>query len=52
MFQVNPELTYCFEEKGLKFVGHDTEGSRMEIIELESERLTFFVILIASIETV
>ncbi|RLW07892.1 hypothetical protein DV515_00003657 [Chloebia gouldiae] len=35
-YEVNPELTHCFEEKGLKFVGHDTEGNRMEIIELES----------------
>lgn len=48
MFQVNPELTHCFEEKGLKFVGHDTEGNRMEIIELESECLpcvcnTYFI---------
>ncbi|EMP25687.1 CTP synthase 2 [Chelonia mydas] len=34
-YEVNPELTGCFEEKGLKFVGRDTEGSRMEIIELE-----------------
>ncbi|XP_073211999.1 CTP synthase 2 isoform X3 [Lepidochelys kempii] len=35
-YEVNPELTGCFEEKGLKFVGRDTEGSRMEIIELEN----------------
>ncbi|PKU40239.1 hypothetical protein llap_9454 [Limosa lapponica baueri] len=35
-YEVNPELTHCFEEKGLKFVGHDTEGNRMEIIELEN----------------
>ncbi|XP_068126870.1 CTP synthase 2 isoform X2 [Hyperolius riggenbachi] len=34
-YEVNPELTQHFEEKGLKFVGHDTEGQRMEIIELE-----------------
>uniref|UniRef100_A0A8D0HNR3 CTP synthase n=1 Tax=Sphenodon punctatus TaxID=8508 RepID=A0A8D0HNR3_SPHPU len=33
-YEVNPELTPSFEEKGLKFVGHDTEGKRMEIIEL------------------
>ncbi|KAH0624714.1 hypothetical protein JD844_032444 [Phrynosoma platyrhinos] len=32
---VNPELTQFFEEKGLKFVGHDTEGKRMEVIELD-----------------
>ncbi|XP_019384814.1 PREDICTED: CTP synthase 2 isoform X1 [Crocodylus porosus] len=35
-YEVNPELTRFFEEKGLKFVGHDTEGNRMEIIELEN----------------
>nr|XP_042696125.1 CTP synthase 2 isoform X5 [Chrysemys picta bellii] len=35
-YEVNPELTGCFEEKGLKFVGRDTEGTRMEIIELEN----------------
>uniref|UniRef100_A0A8C0GYL1 CTP synthase n=1 Tax=Chelonoidis abingdonii TaxID=106734 RepID=A0A8C0GYL1_CHEAB len=35
-YEVNPELTGCFEEKGLKFVGRDIEGSRMEIIELEN----------------
>ncbi|KAM4796452.1 CTP synthase 2 [Rhinophrynus dorsalis] len=34
-YEVNPELAHEFEEKGLKFVGHDTEGQRMEIIELE-----------------
>ncbi|XP_040279263.1 CTP synthase 2 isoform X2 [Bufo bufo] len=34
-YEVNPELIPQFEEKGLKFVGHDTEGQRMEIIELE-----------------
>lgn len=31
---MNPELVHFFEEKGLKFVGHDTEGKRMEVIEL------------------
>ncbi|KAJ7418056.1 hypothetical protein BTVI_30722 [Pitangus sulphuratus] len=34
-YEVNPELTHCFEKKGLKFVGRDTEGNRMEVIELE-----------------
>ncbi|KAJ6667568.1 hypothetical protein lerEdw1_016689 [Lerista edwardsae] len=36
-FQVNPELVHFFEEKGLKFVGHDTEGKRMEVIELDGK---------------
>ncbi|XP_056415203.1 CTP synthase 2 isoform X2 [Hyla sarda] len=34
-YEVNPELIPHFEEKGLTFVGHDTEGQRMEIIELQ-----------------
>ncbi|XP_042345113.1 CTP synthase 1-like isoform X1 [Plectropomus leopardus] len=34
-FEVNPELIVHFEKKGLKFVGHDMEGERMEVIELE-----------------
>uniref|UniRef100_A0A665T3I8 CTP synthase n=1 Tax=Echeneis naucrates TaxID=173247 RepID=A0A665T3I8_ECHNA len=35
-FEVNPELKHHFEAKGLKFVGQDEEGERMEIIELEA----------------
>ncbi|XP_061574445.1 CTP synthase 1b [Cololabis saira] len=34
-FEVNPELKHHFEKKGLRFVGQDEEGERMEIIELE-----------------
>uniref|UniRef100_A0A8C2X372 CTP synthase n=1 Tax=Cyclopterus lumpus TaxID=8103 RepID=A0A8C2X372_CYCLU len=34
-FEVNPELTHHFEEKGFQFVGQDVEGERMEVIELE-----------------
>ncbi|XP_073473022.1 CTP synthase 2 isoform X1 [Aquarana catesbeiana] len=34
-YEVNPELTQQFEEKGLRFVGHDTEGQRMEVVELK-----------------
>ncbi|XP_072287298.1 CTP synthase 2 isoform X1 [Pyxicephalus adspersus] len=34
-YEVNPELTQQFEEKGLRFVGHDIEGQRMEVVELE-----------------
>uniref|UniRef100_A0AAR2K178 CTP synthase n=1 Tax=Pygocentrus nattereri TaxID=42514 RepID=A0AAR2K178_PYGNA len=34
-FEVNPELKHHFEKKGLHFVGQDTEGQRMEVIELE-----------------
>ncbi|TRY55580.1 hypothetical protein DNTS_005350 [Danionella cerebrum] len=35
LFLVNPELKHHFEEKGFRFVGHDLEGERMEIIELD-----------------
>ncbi|MEQ2197003.1 hypothetical protein XENOCAPTIV_020729, partial [Xenoophorus captivus] len=34
-FEVNPELKSHFEDKGLRFVGQDVEGERMEIIELD-----------------
>lgn len=34
LFQVNPELVPQFEAKGMRFVGHDTEGQRMEVMEL------------------
>lgn len=37
VLQVNPELKKSFEEQGLKFVGQDEEGERMEIVELEGE---------------
>ncbi|XP_070568114.1 CTP synthase 1-like [Ptychodera flava] len=33
-YEVNPKLVSQFEEKGMKFVGHDVEGERMEIMEL------------------
>lgn len=35
--QVNPVLKKCLEEQGLKFVGQDVEGERMEILELEGD---------------
>lgn len=35
--QVNPVLKKCLEEQGLKFVGQDVGGERMEIVELEGE---------------
>ena len=34
-YEVNPSLTQHFEERGLRFVGQDVDGERMEIIELE-----------------
>eukprot|EP00891_Asterochloris_glomerata_P007873 jgi/Astpho2/7873/fgenesh1_pm.00117_%23_30_t len=40
-YEVNPELVDQFEGKGLRFVGRDTEGRRMEIVELQGH--PFFV---------
>ena len=37
VWQVNPTFVAQFEEKGLKFVGHDVDQERMEILELEGE---------------
>ncbi|XP_077977884.1 CTP synthase 1-like [Glandiceps talaboti] len=34
-YEVNPKKVSSFEEKGMKFVGHDVEGERMEIMELD-----------------
>lgn len=36
-FEVNPVLKKCLEEQGLKFVGQDVGGERMEIVELEGD---------------
>jgi len=35
-FEVNPQYIKELEAKGLKFVGVDIEGERMEILELEN----------------
>lgn len=40
-YEVNPEYVDILEKKGLKFVGKDESGQRMEIIELENH--PFFV---------
>lgn len=34
-YEVNPEFVCNLEAAGLKFVGHDVDGQRMEIIELQ-----------------
>lgn len=34
-YEVNPKYIPDFEAAGLKFVGHDVDGQRMEIVELE-----------------
>jgi len=36
-YEVNPNFTHLFEEKGFNFVGHDDEGMRMEIVELKGD---------------
>lgn len=35
-YEVNPKYVEQLESKGLKFVGHDSEKTRMEIVELEN----------------
>ncbi|KAI8393553.1 CTP synthase [Radiomyces spectabilis] len=35
-YEVNPEHVSKFEEKGLRFVGKDETGQRMEIVEMEN----------------
>lgn len=35
-YEVNPKYVAQLEAKGLKFVGHDSEKTRMEIVELEN----------------
>lgn len=35
-YEVNPELTASFEDKGMHFVGHDESQKRMEIMELDN----------------
>ena len=37
-YEVNPKYVKDLEEKGLKFVGHSTDGQRMEIMELKGMR--------------
>lgn len=40
-YEVNPQLVDQIEEKGLKFVGKDETGARMELLELQNHK--FFV---------
>lgn len=35
-YEVNPELVDTFEAAGLKFVGRDTAGQRMQVLELDN----------------
>ncbi len=36
-YEINPKLVSRFEEKGMRFVGQDVEGERMEIMELSGK---------------
>jgi CTP synthase len=40
-YEVNPEMVEELEAAGLRFVGKDTEGERMEIIELKGHPYFF-----------
>lgn len=40
-YEVNPDLVSAMEAKGLKFVGQDERGQRMEIAELKSHPFYF-----------
>ena len=43
-YEVNPSLVESLEKEGLRFVGHDDDGERMEIMELEG---TIFLVMLA-----
>ena len=36
-YEVNPALIHEFEQQGMMFVGRDSEGQRMEILELKGD---------------
>lgn len=42
-YEVNPELVDDLESAGLRFVGKDDTGQRMEIVELDTDAHPFFV---------
>jgi CTP synthase len=42
-YEVNPESVKELEKAGLRFVGKDETGTRMEIVELDSDTHPFFV---------
>ena len=37
-YEVNPDMISEFENSGMKFVGHDSENTRMEIMELDNHQ--------------
>nr|CAG4640787.1 EOG090X04HX [Eulimnadia texana] len=42
-YEVNPDYVPELESAGLRFVGRDTEGKRMEIVELAPEKHPYFL---------
>ncbi len=42
-YEVNPEFIKQIEEKGLKFVGRDVSGQRMEVLELDQSQHPYYV---------
>ena len=42
-YEVNPQKVEHFAPRGLHFTGHDTEGERMEILELDDHPFFFGV---------
>ena len=39
--KVNPSIVSRLEEHGMMFVGHDVDGKRMEILELQGMQINF-----------
>ena len=37
-YEINPQFVEELEKAGLKFVGHSTDNTRMEILELPSKQ--------------
>eukprot|EP01084_Bolivina_argentea_P026776 49799_1 len=42
-YEVNPEFVKQIEEKGMKFVGRDETGQRMEVLELDHNQHPYYV---------
>jgi CTP synthase len=42
-YEVNPELAPIIHDAGLKFVGRDTTGTRMQVAELDTEQHPYYV---------
>ena len=40
-YEVETEFIHLYEEKGFMFVGHDVEGLRMEVMELQGSECPY-----------